>query len=78
MIAKFGLTEMEISILLSILTWISWENLKSLSQSNSSQIERFLKPRIPIYKSKVPDKAGRRTQTISRRYAFQANSKRPS
>ena len=43
-------------------------------------ITRFLKSRIPIYISQVPDSAGRktrrrgRTQAIEKRFAFHANS----
>ena len=38
-------------------------------------IARFLKSEIPIYNSEVPNKDGRRTQAIAKRFAFHANPK---
>ena len=43
-------------------------------------IARFLKPGIPIYNSEVPDTDGKKTrkrttQTIAKRFAFDANAK---
>ena len=50
--------------------------------SSVHDIERFSKPGIPIYKSKVPDMADRkarrrkrrRTQAFAKRYAFRASA----
>ena len=54
-----GFIEMEISILISSLTWIPWKMLKLQPQS---AILSDLRLGIPIYNSKVPDTAGRQQQ----------------
>ena len=64
---------MEISILISILTWIPWINVNSPPRSPT--LQDFLS----IYNSEVPDTAGRitrrrRTQVIAKHFAFYANS----
>ena len=69
---------MEISILISSLTWIP---LKKLTAS-IHHVGRFLKLGLPIYNSEVPDTAGRktirrkrrRTLAIAKRYAFHADA----
>ena len=65
---------MEISILISILTWIPWINVNSPPRSHT--LQDFLS----IYNSEVPDTAGRitrrrRTQVIAKHFAFYANSR---
>ena len=67
-----GLMEMDISILRE----------KENSLAPVCHFERFLKPRTPIYNSEVLDptsrktKRRRRTQTITMRYVFCANTKK--
>ena len=54
-----GVMEMEVSVPVSILTWISWEKLNSLPRS---AIMRISKSEITIYNSEVPDTTGRKKQ----------------
>ena len=69
-----GLIEMEISIRISILTWITWKKLNSRFRSDA----RFLRSEILIYNSDIPHTAGRkkrrRTQATAKRFAFYANT----
>ena len=73
-----GFIEMEISILISILTWIPWKKLNS--PLRSAILQDFLKSGIPIYNSEVPDTAGRKTrrrritQAIAKRFAIHVNA----
>ena len=75
-----GLMEMDISILISILIWLSREKQNSLAPV--CHFERFLKSRTLIYNSEVLDptsrktKRRRRTQTITMRYVFCENAKK--
>ena len=65
-----GLIEMEISVLTSILILIPWKRLKNSPPQSG----------IPIYNSEVSDtadrKTRRRTQAITKCYAFHANAKK--
>ena len=54
-----GLIEMEISVLILVLTWIVSKKLNSPA--------RFLKSGIPIYNSEVPDTADRKTRRKRKR-----------
>ena len=54
-----GVMEMEVSVPVSILTWISWEKLNSLPRP---AIMRISKSEITIYNSEVPDTTGRKKQ----------------
>ena len=70
-----GLLKMEISILISILGWISWKKPK---QRLNRHIARFLNSEIPIYNSEVPDTTGRKTrrrkpQAIAKCFTFNKN-----
>ena len=70
----------EISIFVSILTWIPCREVNSPRRSS---ILRFWKSSIPIYTSEFPDRTDRKTrkrrrrrrnQAIANRYMFHANS----
>ena len=79
-----GLIDMEISILISGLTWIPWK--KSGPTASIRNIAILLQLGIWIYDSKVPNMVGRkmrrrrrtrrrgREQTITKRYALQVNA----
>ena len=53
-----SLIEMEIAIVISILTWKTWKKLNSTPRSTI--IARSSKSGIPIYNSEVPNTAGRK------------------
>ena len=67
-LAAIGLVEMEKSIFISILTWISILTLEKAEITASIRhIARLLKTGVPIYNSDVPDTAGRKTRKKRRR-----------
>ena len=75
-----GLIEMEISILILILTWIPLEKAELTALVH--HMKRFSKPMIPIYNSEVPETAcsennsgnKKKTRAFVKCYAFHPNS----
>ena len=61
-----SLIEMEIAIVISILTWKTWKKLNSTPRS--AIIARSSKSGIPIYNSEVPNTAGRKMRRTQANY----------